>query len=277
MENAGIFSDYVDPISKTVVFPMPREIAVEYARTVQIPAFLRRAGNGNALTISECAKLLGVPRYVVRVIVEGEKVAAHKEKREINGSVRLVWVVNPDTVRAELAKPKRVSKNKKMANFETPPAHLMRTAEIARMTAINPNSILSWVRSGDIAGRQYVVKTGKRHGWQWFAELDAVIALFKTKRAGRYRNTFVRNASIPVTPLIRELWEMDDMIVEYSDLQRAIIHDLIEEPYSTSAEIAARIGYSKSFVQRNLKLLFGCDILHRRRIGREFVYWREKR
>lgn len=72
---------------------------------------------------------------------------------------------------------------------------------------MNPNTLFVWVKREEVKAKKYISETRKgRNALQWHADRNEAQALLIKKLACRYGKPLRRILSVPVTPLIAELW-----------------------------------------------------------------------
>jgi len=161
---------------------------------------------------NDVAKVLGCKAWQLkRLAVKGEVWEGRgKVRSPRNGRVYSVPTFDVDECRRALdAGVTHATKARR--EFEKPPAGIVPLSSIQDEIAMNANTMARWICAGQLAGAKYVViHPGGRSGWEWHVNRDEAIALFKAKRAGSHGNNMRRIRTVPVTPLIRELWGMED-------------------------------------------------------------------
>ena len=164
--------------------------------------------------INDAAKALGCKPHQLKHLVNKGAVwsCRVKVRSKRNGRYYSVYAVDVDECRkVRAAEAAVVRKPKPPRVFEQPPAGLVTLGTIAREMAVYENTLAKWARSGQLAAEKYVAIAPSGHYVrQWHARRDEVIALFRAKRAGRFGKSLRRVRTVPVTPLIRELWGMED-------------------------------------------------------------------
>lgn len=164
--------------------------------------------------IRAVAKMLERTWWQIRNIVVAGKVwsgRANVRSERNNRSYSVITVDVDEVRRYYAAQVERAPREQKV--FEKPPAGMVTISDLCREFAALPNSLTKWARDKEMPGKKYVVH-GARSGWQWYVYRADALALLKKKLVGRHGKNMRRDTSVPVTPLIRELWGMEEEIRE---------------------------------------------------------------
>jgi hypothetical protein len=165
--------------------------------------------NRNVTTIRLCAEQLGIGDWQIRRLVRENLIWSALEcfTSKTNRRYRARIVDVDEVKRAWREVQEQDAKRQEAApKCEQPPTDLVPIRQMRRELGVGENTLGQWIRRGDLPAQRITVHASRRNGPQWFVDRNVAIAVFKQKRAARHGKNMRRDETVPITPLIRELW-----------------------------------------------------------------------